>query len=179
MASTLVIQKTSITQLSVDCIVNAANSRLLQGGGVCGAIFAAAGANELQAACDQYHGCPTGEAVITPGFRLKAKYIIHAVGPRWLDGEHGEPDKLYSCYRAAMLLAMGNDCHSIAFPLISSGIYGYPKKEAWGVAIKAIRDFQKEHADYLLDAVIAVLDEASLQLGQSILGNRDANGEEW
>ena len=98
MAGTLRIRKQSITELDVDCIVNAANSQLRHGGGVCGAIFAAAGARELQAACDALGHCPTGEAVITPGFKLKAKYIVHAVGPIWQGGNHNEENLLYRCY---------------------------------------------------------------------------------
>ena len=169
MAGTLEIRKVSITELDTDCIVNAANSQLLHGGGVCGAIFAAAGARELQEACDRYHGCPTGQAVITPGFRLKSEYIIHAVGPIWMDGNHREPELLYSCYQASMELAMKHDCHSIVFPLISSGIYGYPKQQAWEVAIRAIRDFHAHHSAYDLNVMIAVLDDTSLTLGNTVL----------
>ena len=102
MAGTLRIQKQSITEMDVDCIVNAANSQLRHGGGVCGAIFAAAGARELQAACDALGYCNTGEAVITPGFKLKAKYIVHAVGPIWQGGNHNEENLLYRCYQNAM-----------------------------------------------------------------------------
>ena len=131
MAGTLRIQKQSITEMDVDCIVNAANSQLRHGGGVCGAIFAAAGARELQAACDALGHCPTGEAVITPGFKLKAKYIVHAVGPIWQGGNHKEEKLLYRCYQNAMKVACTKGCRSIAFPLISSGIYGYPVKEAF------------------------------------------------
>ena len=105
MAGTLCIQKQSITEMDVDCIVNAANSQLRHGGGVCGAIFAAAGARELQAACDALGHCPTGEAVITPGFRLKAKYIVHAVGPIWQGGNCNEEKLLYNCYQNAMKVA--------------------------------------------------------------------------
>ena len=129
MAGTLRIRKQSITEMDVDCIVNAANSQLRHGGGVCGAIFAAAGASQLQAACDALGHCPTGEAVITPGFKLKAKYIVHAVGPIWQGGSHNEETLLYRCYQNAMKIAYAKGCRSIAFPLISSGIYGYPVKE--------------------------------------------------
>ncbi len=169
MSNTLKIQKISITDLVVDCVVNAANDRLQQGGGVCGAIFAAAGAFELQMACDRYGHCPTGDAVITPGFQLKAKHIIHAVGPVWFDGKHDEPELLYSCYARSMQLAMLNGCHSIAFPLISAGIYGYPKEEAWEIAIRAMIDFQQEHSEYRLDVMIAVLDDAMFALGNAVL----------
>ena len=164
MAGTLRIQKQSITEMDVDCIVNAANSQLRHGGGVCGAIFAAAGARELQAACDALGHCPTGEAVITPGFKLKAKYIVHAVGPVWQGGNHNEEKLLYSCYQNAMKVACAKGCRSIAFPLISSGIYGYPVKEAWRVAIKAIQE-----SPYDMDVTLAVIDDRALQLGASIL----------
>ena len=171
MASTLTIQKRDITKLQVDCIVNAANRQLKHGGGVCGAIFAAAGAKELQAACDSIGMCSTGHTVVTPGFHLKAKYIIHAVGPRWQGGMHSEAEALYRCYRSAMADAHLRNCHSIAFPLISSGIYGYPAKEAWAIAIKAIRDYQAAHPDYPLDAIIAVIDDQALALGNHILAS--------
>ena len=164
MAGTLHIRKQSITEMDVDCIVNAANSQLRQGGGVCGAIFAAAGARELQAACDALGHCPTGEAVITPGFKLKAKYIVHAVGPIWQGGNHNEEKLLYNCYQNAMKVAYAKGCRSIAFPLISSGIYGYPVKEAWRVAIRAIQE-----SPYDMDVTIAVIDDRALQLGTSIL----------
>ena len=164
MAGTLRIRKQSITEMDVDCIVNAANSQLRHGGGVCGAIFAAAGARELQAACDALGHCPTGEAVITPGFKLKAKYIVHAVGPIWRGGSHNEEQLLYRCYQNAMKVACAKGCRSIAFPLISSGIYGYPVKDAWRVAIKAIQE-----SPYEMNVTIAVIDDSALQLGTSIL----------
>jgi len=167
--STISIQKIGITKLAVDCIVNAANSGLMEGGGVCGAIFREAGSYELQKACDRYGGCKTGSAVITPGFKLKAKYIIHAVGPRWNGGTHGEREQLYSCYQASMKLAEENDCHTIAFPVISSGIFGYPKKEAWLVAVQSVRDYQGTHKDYKLDVVFAVLSDDAFELGNSVL----------
>ena len=164
MAGTLRIRKQSITEMDVDCIVNAANSQLRHGGGVCGAIFAAAGASQLQAACDVLGHCPTGEAVITPGFKLKAKYIVHAVGPIWQGGSDNEETLLYSCYQNAMKVAYTKGCRSIAFPLISSGIYGYPVKDAWRVAINAIRK-----SPYKMDVTMAVIDDSVLQLGTSIL----------
>ncbi len=164
MAGTLRIRKQSITEMDVDCIVNAANSQLRHGGGVCGAIFAAAGASQLQAACDTLGHCPTGEAVITPGFKLKAKYIVHAVGPIWQGGNYNEGKLLYNCYQNAMKVAYAKGCRSIAFQLISSGIYGYPVKEAWRVAIRAIRE-----SPYDMDVTIAVIDDRALQLGTSIL----------
>ena len=167
--SKITIQKIGITKLSVDCIVNAANSGLQAGGGVCGAIFRECKGNELQKACNAIGHCDTGNAVITPSFGLKAKYIIHAVGPIWSGGDCHEADLLYSCYKAAMRLAMENNCHSVAFPLISAGIYGYPKREAWQVAIKSVRDFLAENSEYNIDVTFAVLDDAMLKLGRTVL----------
>ena len=163
------IKKTDITKLPVDCIVNAANTGLLQGGGVCGAIFKAAGAWKLQRACDEYGYCPTGSAVITPGFKLPAKYVIHAVGPIWRGGSDGEEQQLYDCYHASMKLAQENDCQSIAFPLISSGIYGYPKEEAWKVALRSVNDYLTEHQGYYPDVTFAVLDDKLLYMGCAVM----------
>ena len=171
----LTIEKISITDLPVDAVVNAANSHLRHGGGVCGAIFSAAGPRELQKACDDIGFCPTGSAVTTSGFRLKARFVIHAVGPIWNGGKDGEEEKLRACYRAALEEARKNGCHSIAFPLISSGIYGYPVEEAWKVAIRAIGDWQKER-EYSMDVVIAVISDQALELGKSVLGKIAAEG---
>ena len=170
--SKIEIIKTGITKLNVDCIVNAANSELLAGGGVCGAIFTEAGMKELQNACNTIGGCQTGSAVITPGFHLKARYIIHAVGPVWNGGRFGEKELLYSCYHSAMKLAQENHCHTIAFPLISSGIYGYPKREAWEVALKSVHAFLEEHPDYSLDVTFAVLSDDMFQMGNEILNRQ-------
>ncbi|HHW08690.1 MAG TPA: macro domain-containing protein [Firmicutes bacterium] len=133
-----------ITKMRVDAIVNAANTALQMGGGVCGAIFRAAGEVELQAACDKLAPIKTGEAVITPAFKLPAIYIIHTAGPVYKDGRQGEEELLRSCYKNALALAKNAGCGSIAFPLISSGIYGYPKAEALQVAISTIADFLKK-----------------------------------
>jgi O-acetyl-ADP-ribose deacetylase (regulator of RNase III) len=132
-----------ITRLDVDAIVNAANDALIPGGGVDGAINAAAGP-ELGRAMRALGGCPTGEARITPAFKLRAKYVIHAVGPVWRGGEHGEPKLLASAYRSALSLAREHDCRTIAFPAISTGIYGYPAAEATEIAVATCRGFAAE-----------------------------------
>lgn len=129
--------KSDITTLSVDAVVNAANPMLLPGGGVCGAIFEAAGYEQMCAACLALGGVKTGEAVHTPGFNLPAKYVIHTAGPVYEDGRHGERELLASCYRNSIQEASRLDCRSIAFPLISSGIYGYPPLEALKVAVSS------------------------------------------
>ena len=159
------IQKLGITELSLDCIVNAANNRLSAGGGVCGAIFKEAGYRELQEACDEIGYCATGEAVITSGFNLKSKYIIHAVGPVWNGGYSNEADQLANCYANALRVAMENGCHSIAFPLISAGIYGYPKRQAWDIAIKSIYEFFNSYKEYGMLVIMSVLDDEAYSLG--------------
>jgi O-acetyl-ADP-ribose deacetylase (regulator of RNase III) len=141
----LSIVRQDITKLRVDAIVNAANTGLARGGGVCGAIFEAAGAREMEAACDKLAPIKTGEAVVTPGFALLAKYVIHAAGPVYRGGNHGEEAMLRAAYTNALKRAVENGCESVAFPLISSGIYGYPKDEALRVATAAIQDFLLEH----------------------------------
>jgi O-acetyl-ADP-ribose deacetylase (regulator of RNase III) len=139
------IVQNDITKLEVDVIVNAANPALQMGGGVCGAIFAAAGAKELQKECDTIGGCETGQAVITKGYRLPAKYIIHTPGPVWNSGRQGEEKLLRSCYLNSLALAQRHGCESIAFPLISSGKFGCPKGEALRVAIEVITEFLREN----------------------------------
>lgn len=130
-----------ITHMDTDAVVNAANSHLKAGGGVCGAIFSAAGHELLARACDKIGSCPTGSAVITDGFGLAAKYIIHAVGPVWHGGGRGEEEALRGAYRSSLKLAEDHGMESIAFPLISSGIYGYPKDQAMQVAVNTIGEF--------------------------------------
>ncbi|TKD39824.1 O-acetyl-ADP-ribose deacetylase [Azotobacter chroococcum] len=127
-----------LTRLAVDALVNAANSSLLAGGGVDGAIHRAAGP-ELLAACRQLGGCPTGEARLTPGFRLPARYVIHTVGPVWQGGGRGEAELLAACYRNSLALAERHGLETIAFPAISCGIYGYPPEQAAAIALAELR----------------------------------------
>lgn len=139
MPTTLRAVQADITSLKVDAIVNAANSSLQAGGGVCGAIHRAAGP-ELERECQLLGSCPTGDARITKGYRLPARYVIHAVGPVWHGGHSGEPALLASCYRRAIDLAAQNQVRSVAFPGISTGIYGYPIAQAASVAVQAVRE---------------------------------------
>jgi O-acetyl-ADP-ribose deacetylase (regulator of RNase III) len=163
------IIRNDITKMRVDAIVNAANPSLREGGGVCGAIFKAAGALKLKTACDQLAPIQTGEAVVTPGFDLPAKLIIHTAGPVYHDGNHQEEELLRASYLNSMKRAVENKCESIAFPLISSGIYGYPKAEALRVATEAIRDFlncnQKD-----IDVTLVIFDKSAFAVSERLLG---------
>ena len=161
------IVRQDITRMETDAIVNAANTALAKGGGVCGAIFAAAGSAKLEAACRKLAPIETGEAVITSGFDLPAKYIIHTAGPVYRDGASGEAEKLRSCYANSLRLAVETGCQSIAFPLISSGIYGYPKKEALRVAMDAVQSFLQSHE---LDVYLTVFDKEAYTVSEELLG---------
>ncbi|MCA9245290.1 MAG: O-acetyl-ADP-ribose deacetylase [Phycisphaerales bacterium] len=143
-AARIEILRADITTLDVDAIVNAANERLAGGGGVDGAIHRAAGTAELQAACRAIGGCPTGEARITPGFRLPARHIIHTVGPVYRDGHSGEPALLASAYRSSLTLAREHEIATIAFPAISTGAYGYPFDAATRIAFDTTIAFMRE-----------------------------------
>ncbi|MBQ4309995.1 MAG: macro domain-containing protein [Oscillospiraceae bacterium] len=171
----ILIQKISITELCTDAVVNAANEGLWAGGGVCGAIFRAAGHEKLQSACNAIGHCDTGSAVITPGFDLKAGYIIHAVGPVWRGGGNNEPQMLYNAYRRSLELAMENGCHSIGFPLISAGIFGYPVDKAWRTAAESCNDFFRNNPGADMKVIFAVLDDGILTLGQQILDETAPN----
>ena len=145
----------------VDVIVNSANPSLLAGGGVCGAIHKAAGP-ELEVACKAIGRCSAGSAVITPGFNLPAKFVIHAVGPRWLDGRRGEPELLEQCYESIFRLVTKNDCRSVAMPSISTGIYHYPLAAAVDVAVEVAKKFDNDS----LQVIFACFDDVTLRAYQ-------------
>lgn len=166
MAAELAVIQGDITRESVDAIVNAANSGLTRGGGVCGAIFAAAGP-DLDAACADLGGCPTGDARATPGFRLPARWIIHAVGPVWHGGDAGEPEQLASAYRRSLAVADEIGARSVAFPAISTGIYRYPLDASTTIAVRTCKD-----ADTDVELIrFVAFDDRTLAAYQRLLGN--------
>lgn len=164
----LLIVRNDITKMKVDAIVNATNPMLKMGGGVSGAIFTVAGRRMLQDACDAIGHCAQGEAVITPGFDLPSKYVIHTVGPVWHGGVAGESEQLADCYTHSLELARKHGCESIAFPLVSSGTYRYPKQEALNIAISAISQFLFEND---MTVYLVVYDAKAFMLSKQLFSS--------
>lgn len=159
--TSLIACRVDITTLAIDAIVNAANTRLAPGGGVCGAIHRAAGP-ELAHECAAIGGCETGSAAITNGYRLPARRVIHAVGPRWAGGNHGEAELLSGAYRACLEIAEREGLRQIAFPAISTGIYGYPLDEATTIAVSTVRGFTAGSESTIEYVIFACIDERTI-----------------
>lgn len=166
MKNAIKIETIDITKLDVDAIVNAANTSLLGGGGVDGAIHRAAGPKLLEE-CRTLHGCRTGEAKITKGYNLKARYVIHTVGPIY-SGSPKDAELLRNCYWNSLELARENKIHSIAFPAISTGVYGYPLEDATKIALKTVADWMKNHADYEIAVTFACFDKRTTFLYEEL-----------
>lgn len=160
------IVRNDIARVHADVLVNAANTHLAEGGGVCGALFAAAGREQMRAACDAIGGCPTGSAVATPAFNLPARWCVHAVGPIWRGGGHGEEAALRSCYQSMFARVVELGARSVAYPLISAGIYGYPAEAALAVAREETRAFLAKHDD--IEATLVVFDRSAVRLGSAL-----------
>jgi len=165
------LQRGDITTFEVDAIVNAANQHLAGGGGVDGAIHRAGGPQIMQELRERYDGCPTGSAVVTGAGRLRARYVIHAVGPRWRDGEHGEPDLLRGAYQTSFRLAAEHGCASVAAPSISTGIYGFPIQRAAPIALQAARDALAVSGTPLRAITFALFADADLEVFASALAD--------
>jgi len=168
------VVKGDITRLEVDVIVNAANSSLLGGGGVDGAIHRAAG-RELLAECRLLGGCKTGEAKITKGYNLPAKYVIHTVGPVWNSGIHGEEELLRNCYRNSLTLADKTDLRSIAFPAISTGVYRYPNDKACSTAYTAVKEYFRDHQSDIEEIYFVCFDDTTFQKYNEIVNGDEHN----
>ncbi|WP_418722687.1 macro domain-containing protein [Enorma sp.] len=160
------IVRNDIARVHADVLVNAANTHLAEGGGVCGALFAAAGREQMRAACDAIGGCPTGGAVATPAFNLPARWCVHAVGPIWRGGGHGEEATLRSCYQSMFARVVELGARSVAYPLISAGIYGYPAEAALAVAREETRAFLAKHDD--IEVTLVVFDRSAVRLGSAL-----------
>lgn len=164
----LQIIKNDITKVKCDAIVNAANPTLLGGGGVDGAIHKAAG-KELLLECMTLGGCKTGQAKVTKAYNLPCKYVIHTVGPKWKGGNNGEKKLLESCYRESLKIAVEKNCEGVAFPLISAGVYGYPKEQAFKIAVDTINDFLINHE---LLVYIVIFDKEIIGMADKHLNNK-------